>query len=187
MSDEPVHGAARTMQAPAAADSRASARIAKPRAYSDFPERCKSSRSLRSSLNHLNEREREAMPLPVTLTFAAACAVLDLWLALRVARGRFRTKAMIGDGGDAQLLAAQRAHGNFTEYAPFAMILVAAIELAGGSPTWLRAAAIAFVAARIAHALGMGAPAPNPGRAGGIVATWLVLVALAGWAVALAV
>ena len=44
-SGEPVHGAARTMQAPAAADSRASARIAKPRAYSEIPAGCKQSPS----------------------------------------------------------------------------------------------------------------------------------------------
>lgn len=127
------------------------------------------------------------MPLPITLLLAAACAVLNLWLALRVTGGRFRTKAMIGDGGDAALLAAQRAHGNFVEYAPFVLVLVAGIELAGGSPPWLRVAAVTFVVARIVHPLGMARPAPNPLRAGGIVATWLVMAALAGWAVALVI
>jgi len=125
------------------------------------------------------------MLLPMTLTIAAACAVLNIWLALRVSQRRIKGKVMIGDGGDARLQAAARAHANFVEYAPFVLILVAGIELAGGSATWLWIAGIVFVLGRVAHGLGMDRAAPNPLRAGGIVATWLVLAGLAAWALVL--
>jgi len=125
------------------------------------------------------------MLLPMTLTIAAACAVLNIWLALRVSQRRIKGKVMIGDGGDARLEAATRAHANFVEYAPFVLILVAGIELAGGSATWLWIAGIVFVLGRVAHGLGMDRAAPNPLRAGGIVATWLVLAGLAAWALVL--
>jgi len=125
------------------------------------------------------------MLLPMTLTIAAACAVLNIWLALRVSQRRIKGKVMIGDGGSGALQAAVRAHANFVEYAPFVLILVAGIELAGGSATWLWIAGIVFVLGRVAHGLGMDRAAPNPLRAGGIVATWLVLAGLAAWALVL--
>lgn len=126
------------------------------------------------------------MILPITLTTAAACAVINLWLALRLSRGRVKGKVLIGDGGDAGMLAGMRAHANFAEYAPFVLILIAGIELAGGSPFWLQIAAVAFVIARIAHPIGMVRGGTNAFRAGGILVTWVVLALLAGWAIALA-
>ncbi|WP_298811545.1 MAPEG family protein [uncultured Sphingomonas sp.] len=125
------------------------------------------------------------MLLPMTLTIAAACAAINIWLALRVSQRRIKGKVMIGDGGDAPLLAAVRAHANFVEYAPFVLILLAGIELAGGSTTWLWVAGAVFVVARVAHGLGMDRPAPNPLRAGGIAATWIVMAGLAIWALVL--
>lgn len=125
------------------------------------------------------------MLLSMTLTIAAACAAINIWLALRVSQRRMSAKVMIGDGGDRPLQVAVRAHANFIEYAPFVLILVAGIELAGGSATWLWIVGVVFVVARVAHAFGMDRPAPNPLRAGGIVATWLVLAVLAAWALVL--
>ena len=125
------------------------------------------------------------MLLPVTLTIAGACAVLNLWLAARVVPGRFRGVA-IGDGGDPGIAATMRAHANFAEYAPIVLILLGAIELAGGAFWWLWSAGAVFVVGRIAHALGMTRPAPNALRAGGILSTWLVTLLLAGWALSLA-
>ncbi|KQM64398.1 GST-like protein [Sphingomonas sp. Leaf17] len=125
------------------------------------------------------------MILPVTLTIAAAAAVLNLWLAMRIVRGRFQTKVMTGDGGDAMMLGRMRAQANFIEYAPFVLILMALIELAGGSATVLWGIGAVFVAARIAHGLGMGGKTPNILRAAGALVTWAVLAGLAGWALAL--
>lgn len=126
------------------------------------------------------------MLLPVTLTIAAACAVLALWLAIRVSQVRFAEKVSMGDGGRPLMTARMRAHANFAEHAPFVLILMALVELADGSRTGLWVIGALFVAARIAHALGMERPAPNPWRAGGAIATWLLMAALAGWALTLA-
>lgn len=125
------------------------------------------------------------MPLPVTLTIAAACAIVNLWLASRVVPGRLKGVA-VGDGGDPGMTARMRAHANFAEYAPIVLVLLAAIELSGGARWWLWCAGAVFVVGRLAHAIGMTRPSPNPFRAGGILSTWAVTAALAGWALVLA-
>jgi uncharacterized membrane protein YecN with MAPEG domain len=124
--------------------------------------------------------------LPVTLTIAAAAAVVNLWLAFRIVPIRLKDKVLLGDNGDALLQGRMRAHANFTEYAPFILILMGLIELGGGSTLWLWIAGAVFVVARIAHAFGMDRKTSSPTRAGGALATWALMALLAGWALAIA-
>jgi uncharacterized membrane protein YecN with MAPEG domain len=125
------------------------------------------------------------MILPITLTIAAAAALLNIWLAVRIGRVRMSKKVSIGHGGDALLETRMRAQANFGEYTPFVLILLALIELAKGSQTWLWLVAITYILARIAHAFGMERPAPNKLRAGGAMITMLVLLGLAGYALSI--
>ncbi|MDO6415874.1 MAPEG family protein [Sphingomonas sp. BIUV-7] len=122
------------------------------------------------------------MVLPITTTMAGAATILNLWLAVRAAQVRVQGKIMIGDGGNPKMLARSRAHGNFTEYTPFFLILLFLIEYARGPESWLWGISVLFILARIAHPLGLERPAPNRLRAGGILVTWLILLILAGYA-----
>ncbi len=126
------------------------------------------------------------MILPITLTIAAALTILNVGLAFHVVRRRFAGRVLMGTGGDPLMESRTRAQANLVEYAPFFLILLALLELAGAAPFWLWVAGVAFVLARLAHAFGMARPAPNPFRAGGAMATWALLVLLAGWAVTIA-
>lgn len=125
------------------------------------------------------------MILPITLTIAGACGLIALWLGLRVSQLRIRHKIMVGDGADERLTARMRAQANFTEYAPLFLLLLGLVEMARGSDTWLWFAAIVFVLARLAHPFGMDRPAPNILRMGGALLTWLVLLGLAVYAIAI--
>ncbi|PDH64387.1 MAG: GST-like protein [Sphingomonadaceae bacterium MED-G03] len=126
------------------------------------------------------------MLLPITLTFAAACALLNLWLAIRCARFRIRDKILHGDAGHGLLARRMRAHANFIEYTPIILILFALVELAAGASLWLWIGALAYVLARVAHAFGMDADRPTAWRAGGAIVTWTIMVVLAGAALAIA-
>ncbi|HEX8240701.1 MAG TPA: MAPEG family protein [Allosphingosinicella sp.] len=127
------------------------------------------------------------MILPITLTIAGAAALLNIWLARRVGQIRISDKISIGDGGNAALTARMRAQANFVEYTPFFLILLALIELAIGSKTWLWVVAVIYILGRIAHAFGMGRTHPDPLRLRmiGIIVTFLVLLGLALYAIAL--
>lgn len=119
------------------------------------------------------------MLLPITLTFAAACALLNMGLAMRCARIRISDKVMHGDAGNSLLARRMRAHANFIEYTPIVLILFALVELAAGASLWLWIGALVYIVARAAHAFGMDADKPTIWRAGGALLTWGVMVAMA--------
>lgn len=127
------------------------------------------------------------MILPITLTIAGAAALLNIWLARRVAQMRLTHKVSIGDGGNEALTARMRAQANFIEYTPFVLILIGLIELAEGSKLWLWIVGVAYILGRIAHAFGMGRLSPDPLklRMIGIVVTALILFGLALYAIVL--
>ena len=115
--------------------------------------------------------------LPATLVAAAACALINLWLSIRVGQVRTSEKVSIGDGGNPRVIARMRAHANFVENAPFALALIAGLELAKGTAAWIWAYVGVLVAARIAHGLGMDTW--KPGRMIGTIATMLLLLVMA--------
>src|SRR3546814_9575246 len=75
--------------------------------------------------------------LPVTLSSAAAAAIINIWLMIRVGQVRTSEKVSVGDGGNEKVIRRMRAHGNFVESAPFVVLLVGVIELAGKGQPWL--------------------------------------------------
>lgn len=118
------------------------------------------------------------MLLPVTLTIAGASALIHLWLSVRVSQQRRLHKVSVGDGGNPAVLARMRAHGNFAESAPLFLILLALTEMAVGASTWLWAAGLLFVIARLVHPFGMDRPGANPARLIGILFSWLLILSL---------
>jgi uncharacterized protein len=123
--------------------------------------------------------------LPITLTIAAAAVLINIWLGTRVSRLRLRHKVSVGDGGNDAISCRMRAHANFIEYTPLFLILLALVELAEGSESWLWGVAILFILGRLAHPFGMDRPAPNKLRLIGILITWTVLLGLALYAIAI--
>ena len=124
--------------------------------------------------------------LPITLTIAAGAALINIWLGTRVSRLRLRHKVSVGDAGNETIVNRMRAQANFVEYTPFFLVLLAAIELADGSGTWLWAVAVLYIVGRLLHPFGLDRPSPNPLRMIGILVTWAVLAGLAGYALVLA-
>lgn len=123
------------------------------------------------------------MILPIALTTTGAAALINAWLAVRVGRMRISEKVSLGDGGNESLLRRTRAHANFSEFAPIVLILIALIEFATGTSTWLWAVAVVFLAGRILHGLGMdGLPR---GRTIGAVTTMLITIGLGLYAATL--
>lgn len=90
--------------------------------------------------------------MPITASFAAVLALMFIGLSVLVIRRRIRLRVSLGDGGQGALQKATRAHGNFAEYVPFSLILMAGLELQG-APVWaVVALGLGLIIGRIAHA-----------------------------------
>ena len=88
----------------------------------------------------------------VTLFFAACCALMQCLLTALVIRRRVQAGVYFLDGGDDPLLRRIRAHGNFAETAPLALLLMALLELSGLGRGWLIFFGVALLCGRILHA-----------------------------------
>jgi uncharacterized membrane protein YecN with MAPEG domain len=97
------------------------------------------------------------MQLPITLLFVGIMAIFALVLSFRAGsfRGKTGVSVLYGEPANMELAERVRVHQNFLEYVPMLLILMGAIELAGGSATFLYAIGAALVVARIAHAVGL--------------------------------
>ncbi len=117
--------------------------------------------------------------LSATLATAAALSLLYMILLLRIVRMRFKNRISLGDGGNAELQKRIRAHGNFSEYVPFLLIMMGLLELAGTNRMILGWIGAVMAVLRICHVIGMHRPAPNPYRAVGTVGTFTLLIGFA--------
>ena len=118
--------------------------------------------------------------VPVTLWYAAALGVLLLVLSWNVLRHRVR--ALIETGSDKSPLSDRisRVHGNFTEYVPTGLLLLALLEWAGAPALLLHIGGVLLCAGRCLHAWGYSRHAVvSFGRIVGIQATLLALSYLA--------
>lgn len=126
--------------------------------------------------------------LPITALYAAPLALGFILLSVRVIRARGASGVPLGVA-EGPLQRAVRAHGNFAEYAPFALLLIAFCE-ANGLPAWaLHGLGVALLAGRALHAAGIvREPEDFRWRVAGMALTFTVIgvAALALLALALA-
>jgi len=122
--------------------------------------------------------------LKITLLFASLHILLMLVLAARVVGHRRAHKIGIGHGGDKDLARKVRAHGNFIEYVPLALLMLGLLEISHLSASWLWGLGGTLLLARVLHAYGLSRHAGvSPGRFWGVILTWAVLLAMAGMGV----
>ena len=127
--------------------------------------------------------------LLVTSIVASILTVIFIRLSFAVIGLRRKNKVSLGSGGHDDLERAIRAQGNFAEYVPFGIILIACLEL-NGAPWWLVALpGITLITGRLIHAKGINVPPPDfSKRILGMKFTFVTLMALivlnVGWVLA---
>ena len=120
----------------------------------------------------------------ITLLFAALHILLMLSLAYRVVGHRRAAKVGLGTAGDHHLERKVRVHGNFVEYVPMSLLMLALLEISGLAAVWLWALGGALLFARLLHASGLSKKSGySKGRFYGTLLTWIVLLAMSGMGV----
>ena len=124
--------------------------------------------------------------LLVTSLITSVLTIIFIKLSFAVIGLRRKNKVGLGSGGHEDLERAIRAQGNFAEYVPIGLILIACLEL-NGAPWWLVAfPGITLIIGRLIHAVGINEAPPNfSNRVLGMKFTFYTLIALVlmnlGW------
>lgn len=93
--------------------------------------------------------------MTITPVYAAILTFLFVFLSLRVIGARRVAKAGLGDGGSSLLQRRIRVQGNFAEYVPLCIILMALAELQR-APGWtVHLIGAVLLAGRLLHAYGV--------------------------------
>lgn len=122
------------------------------------------------------------MNLLITATYASCLALVFFALTIMVVKNRRKSAVSLGDGQIDDLQKVVRAHGNFTEYVPICLVLLATAEINAQAHTFLHIAGGLLLVGRVLHAYGLitttGASVP---RIIGMLCTFTVLISLAVW------
>ena len=111
--------------------------------------------------------------MTVFFVCAGLLGLLAVVLTAHVGRLRGQKKIFLGDGGDAEMLRAIRAHANLIELTPLGLLLIYVLHGPYGNRTIAVLSALLLVA-RLLHASGMLGMLPF-GRAVGAITTVTVL------------
>lgn len=90
----------------------------------------------------------------VAFYIALHCLLTPI-LMFRVGQVRTKEKINLGDGGNNALMTRIRAHGNYTENMPIALIGLIGLAMLGAHPIALYLFGTVFFIGRILHAMGM--------------------------------
>ena len=116
----------------------------------------------------------------VTPLYAALIALVFVLLSIRTLRLRRRFSVGIGDG-DQQLLArASRAHANFAEYVPIALLLIFFLEMSISTALWIHLLCVVLLVGRVIHAYGISQIDENYAyRVAGMALTFTAIITAA--------
>ena len=115
----------------------------------------------------------------ITGIYAGLCGLLLVVLYLRISQRRLSAKIGLGTGGDDDLERRVRAHGNFIESAPLALVLLFLFEHGEAQAEYVHAFGVALVVSRVAHAQGISKTSGrSTGRFYGSIGTVLVIAGL---------
>ncbi len=87
--------------------------------------------------------------------YAGLHGLLLIVLMASVSMARRRVKTTLGDGGDPGLTRRIRALGNFTEYVPLALLLLALSQHLGLGSLYVHLLGLTLLVTRISHAYGI--------------------------------
>jgi hypothetical protein len=126
--------------------------------------------------------------MPITALYAALLTPLFILLSVRTIAARRKARVAFGPGEDDQLLRRMRAHANFAEYVPLALLLTALSESLGAPAPALHGLGASLLVGRIVHAYALSrTPHSVRFRVVGMTLTFAVLCLGALLALVLAV
>src|SRR4051812_26113296 len=120
----------------------------------------------------------EGAAMVVTPLYAGLLALWLMLLSVRVIDRRRSARVSLGDGGNPSLQRFIRGQANFCEYVPFALLMLAILEMSRFSIYVLHAIGILLVVARVLHGYAFSFRRNFPfGRYWGALLTFVIMIA----------
>lgn len=117
------------------------------------------------------------IPMPITLLYAALIALLLVALTYQVMRARVAITVDPARISAEKVERIARVHGNLTEYAPTALILLGLLEINQAPALLLHGLGVLLVVSRLLHAWGLTRhPVVSFGRIVGIQGTLMMIL-----------
>jgi hypothetical protein len=123
------------------------------------------------------------MTFAITSLFAGLLTLMMVPLSLQVSLRRAGLNSTFGDAGDDMLRRRIRAHGNFIEYVPTALIALGLVEWTGAPPVFVWVLGSALVGSRMLHSWGMLHTSTPTLRAIAMVTQHTMFLAAGAWLV----
>ncbi len=118
--------------------------------------------------------------LPITALAAAILGLIFVPLSARVGFYRLKSQISLLDGGDKELTRRMRAQGNFAEYVPIGLILLALVEIGGATAWTVYLLGGSLVVGRLFHLYTISGSETGPGRPIGMVLTFVSILGSSG-------
>ena len=113
----------------------------------------------------------------ITSLYAALLALIFVFLSLSTIKTRRELKIPLGDGNNPKLTKLIRAHSNFAEYVPFALILIYMAETQGANKLFIHLLGITLLIGRSIHAYGISQLNENyKFRVSGMTMTFITII-----------
>ena len=120
----------------------------------------------------------EMTHLQIVALYAALNALIALVLAINAGGLRGKTKVLLGDGGNDNMLRAMRAHANNAEYVPLVLVLLLLLGILKSSTFLLHGVGAALTVGRILHGVGLNMSGGlSFGRIAGTALTFIAIIA----------
>jgi uncharacterized protein len=121
------------------------------------------------------------MTFHITSIYAAALGFMAILLSFHVIQLRAKTNISLLDGDNPTLRERIRRHGNFVEYVPLSLILMALAEAGGATSTWLHVIGGVLLVSRLIHPFGIkhdnaSAPARIIGASGTQISMFIAIM-----------
>lgn len=121
--------------------------------------------------------ETPTIVLNIVPFYSGILGLVYAYLAITVIKVRRREQLSLGDGEVPELRRKIRAHGNFNEYTPITLLLIAFIELQNGTPFLIHLLCSALLIGRVIHAWSISNENENVNyRIAGMILTFLPLI-----------
>jgi uncharacterized membrane protein YecN with MAPEG domain len=114
-----------------------------------------------------------AMTFSVTVVFIAILALIQFPMTVAVGLYRAKTDIRFMDGGDEEMVRRIRAHANFIETVPMALLAMAVAEYAGTPSILLWLGGLMLLVGRLIHYFTIRGSGWGGGRSAGMALTFL--------------